>query len=202
MGGFELLHRHLLPFTIFLYWKDISIAKNYINEEKLKILNHIAAVLYAGECHGPAEYVKNNPDLPAAAVANSFAAKMYDLEFIAENIQDLAGNSTRFWLLGKEKQSFDLNQTKDKVTLALTLPDNLPGALHKAISVFAWRDIDMTKIESRPLRTRLGQYFFIIDLENNATNSLKIPYALEELAGLGVNVRLLGNYSVYSLGEV
>lgn len=51
-----------------------------------------------------AEFVKNNPNLPAAAVANSFAAKMYDLEFIAENIQDLAGNSTRFWLLGKEKQ--------------------------------------------------------------------------------------------------
>ena len=43
MGGFELLHRHLLPFTIFLYWKDISIAKNYINEEKLKILNHIVS---------------------------------------------------------------------------------------------------------------------------------------------------------------
>lgn len=148
-----------------------------------------------------AEFVKNNPDLPAAAVANSFAAKMYDLEFIAENIQDLAGNSTRFWLLGKEKQSFDLNQTKDKVTLALTLPDNLPGALHKAISVFAWRDIDMTKIESRPLRTRLGQYFFNIDLVNNEKNNLKIPYALEELSGLGVKVRLLGNYAVYSLGE-
>ena len=149
-----------------------------------------------------AEFVKNHPNLPAAAVANSYAAKMYDLEILAKNIQDLAGNSTRFWLLGKKHGSFDLRKTEEKVSLALTLPENMPGALHKAISVFAWRDIDMTKIESRPLKTRLGQYFFIIDLVNNEVNNLKIPYALEELAGLGVTVRLLGNYSVYSLGEV
>lgn len=70
-------------------------------------------------------------------------------------------------VIGKREKSFDLLKTGEKVSLALTLPDNLPGALHKAISVFAWRDIDMTKIESRPLRTRLGQYFFNIDLVNN-----------------------------------
>ena len=53
--------------------------------------------------------MKNHPDLPIAAVANSYAAKMYDLEIVAKNIQDLAGNSTRFWLLGKEKKSFVKN---------------------------------------------------------------------------------------------
>lgn len=182
---------------IYSHPQALAQTRNYLREHypqaKVEITDSTSAA---------AEFVKNHPDLPIAAVANSYAAKMYDLEIVAKNIQDLAGNSTRFWLLGKEKKSFDLLKTGEKVSLALTLPDNLPGALHKAISVFAWRDIDMTKIESCPLRTRLGQYFFNIDLVNNEKNNLKIPYALEELSGLGVKVRLLGNYAVYSLGEV
>lgn len=57
-----------------------------------------------------------------------------------------------------------LNQIDCKLTLALTLPD-MPGALYKAPSTFAWRGIDLTKIESRPLKTVLGEYFFIIDCD-------------------------------------
>ncbi|RZI48947.1 prephenate dehydratase [Lactococcus kimchii] len=149
-----------------------------------------------------AEFVKKHPELPVAAVANRYAAKRYDLAIVAENIQDVAGNSTRFWLLGEQKKAFNLRQAGEKMSLALTLPENLPGALHKAISVFAWRDIDMTKIESRPLKTRLGQYFFIIDLVNNELNAAKIPFALEELASLGVSARVLGNYAFYSIEEM
>ncbi len=77
--------------------------------------------------------------------------------------------------------------------MALTLPENMPGALHKAISTFAWRGIDMTKIESRPLKTKLGKYFFIIDLVSDD----KISFALEELESLGIVVRMLGAYSIY-----
>lgn len=149
-----------------------------------------------------AEFVKKHPELPVAAVANRYAAKRYDLAIVAENIQDVAGNSTRFWLLGEQKKAFNLRQAGEKMSLALTLPENLPGALHKAISVFAWRDIDMTKIESRPLKTRLGQYFFIIDLVNNELNAAKIPFALEELTSLGVSARVLGNYAFYSIEEM
>ncbi|MEY8513897.1 prephenate dehydratase [Lactococcus taiwanensis] len=149
-----------------------------------------------------AEFVQQHPERPIAAVANYQAAEMFDLEILAENIQDSAQNTTRFWLLGKDKQRFDLPVQGQKVSLALTLPHNLPGALHKAISVFAWRDIDMTKIESRPLKTKLGQYFFVIDVVNNKENQSKIPFAIEELVTLGVQVRVLGDYLVYAVDEV
>ena len=77
----------------------------------------------------------------------------------------------------------------------MTLPDNLPGALYKALSVFAWRGIDLTKIESRPLKTALGEYFFIIDV-NGEQESL-LQFALEELTAIGITYKILGQYSVH-----
>ncbi|MDU7909172.1 MAG: prephenate dehydratase, partial [Streptococcus lutetiensis] len=75
--------------------------------------------------------------------------------------------------------------------------DNLPGALYKALSVFAWRGINLTKIESRPLKTALGEYFFIVDVDN--TNEALVSFALEELHLLGIDYKMLGNYDVYKL---
>ncbi|MFC4652027.1 prephenate dehydratase [Lactococcus nasutitermitis] len=158
--------------------------KNY-PQAKLEITDSTASA---------AEFVKNHADEAFAAVANYEAAEIYGLEVLAENVQDVKDNNTRFWILGEVAPKVDnLLELEKKVSLALTLPENLPGALHKAISVFAWRGIDMTKIESRPLKTILGEYFFIIDLVADE----KIVYALEELQSLGVTVRLLGNYNVY-----
>ncbi|MDR0199620.1 MAG: prephenate dehydratase [Streptococcaceae bacterium] len=143
-----------------------------------------------------AEYVANHPEKAIAAIAPLEAAETYHLLVAAANIQDNDDNHTRFWLLGHElPELFPLRIREKKTSLALTLPDNLPGALHKAISAFAWRGIDMTKIESRPLKTVLGQYFFIIDLADDP----KIPYAIEELNALGVTTRLLGDYPIYLL---
>lgn len=110
----------------------------------------------------------------------------------------MAENNTRFWLLGRTVPDFALRVGGRKMSLAITLPENLPGALHKAILTFAWRGIDMTKIESRPLKTRLGQYFFVIDLVcQNANDEEKIQFALSEMKSLGIAVRELGRYNIY-----
>ena len=116
---------------------------------------------------------------------------------VAKNIQEIDENYTRFWVLGKQAPELDLTKETAKMTLALTLPDNLPGALYKALSVFAWRSIDLTKIESRPLKTVLGEYFFIIDLL--VSEEKLITYALEELKTVGITTKILGNYQVYHL---
>ncbi len=149
-----------------------------------------------------ARYVAEHPDLEIAAIAPLAAASEYDLEVQAKDIQEIEDNYTRFWILGAKEpsisetlKSFDCK----RVSLALTLPSNLAGALYKGLSTFAWRGINLTKIESRPLKTALGEYFFIIDLLNEAPDLLQFAY--QELDSLGIQTKILGQYQVYTLKD-
>lgn len=144
-----------------------------------------------------AKYVAEHPELPYAAIAPQAAADEYGLTIIARDIQEIDKNYTRFWVLGQEPIQTNLTASEQKMSLALTLPDNLPGALYKALSVFAWRDIDLTKIQSRPLKTVLGEYFFILDVVNDKPELIR--YALEELSTIGIQYKVLGDYGVYRL---
>ncbi|MFL6560648.1 MAG: ACT domain-containing protein, partial [Bacillus sp. (in: firmicutes)] len=78
-------------------------------------------------------------------------------------------------------------------TLMVTLPSDRAGALHQVLSAFAWRKLNLSKIESRPMKTGIGNYFFIIDLEMKLDEVL-IPGAIAELEALGCGVTLLGSY--------
>ena len=144
-----------------------------------------------------ARFVAEHPEENYAAIAPYAAADEYHLSIIAKDIQEIDENYTRFWVLGDETPTIHLKEEDQKISLALTLPDNLPGALYKALSTFAWRGIDLTKIESRPLKTILGEYFFIIDFENR--NEKLVSFALEELTSIGIHYKILGKYAVYRL---
>ncbi len=144
-----------------------------------------------------ARFVAQHPEKPYAAIAPLAAAEEYQLVIVASDIQEIDENFTRFWLLGKEAPSLSLSAQDEKLSLALTLPDNLPGALYKAMSVFAWRGIDLTKIESRPLKTALGEYFFIIDVQYKEHEL--VQYALKELTSLQISYKILGSYLVYQV---
>lgn len=82
----------------------------------------------------------------------------------------------------------------------LTLPTDVSGALHQVLSVFAWRKINLSKIESRPLKTGLGNYFFIIDILDDEEEPM-MKGALEELKALGCTVKSLGTYFTYVTPE-
>lgn len=180
------------PEKIFSHPQAIAQGKKYITEHYPKAqLEATASTAYA------ARFVAENPDKPYAAIAPQAAADQYGLTVIAKDIQEIEENFTRFWVLGEKAELIDLPKIADKLSLALTLPDNLPGALYKGLSVFAWRGIDLTKIESRPLKTMLGEYFFMIDV-NNEDQQL-VQYALSELTSLGIGYKILGNYSVYMM---
>ena len=99
----------------------------------------------------------------------------------------MEANFTRFWVLGPNLPQIPLKASSEKMSLALTLPDNLPGALYKALSTFAWRGIDLTKIESRPLKTALGEYFFIIDVDY--TDKELVHFAQKELETIGISIK-------------
>ncbi|HFI0121134.1 TPA: prephenate dehydratase [Streptococcus suis] len=176
--------------VIYSHPQAIAQGKKYILEHFPQARIEVtASTAYA------ARFVAEHPEQPFAAIAPHAAADEYGLEVVAQDIQEMSENFTRFWILGNEAPSLQLKEARNKVSLALTLPDNLPGALYKAMSVFSWRGISLTKIESRPLKTALGEYFFILDIENEQPELM--TYSLEELKSLGIHYKILGNYTVF-----
>lgn len=146
-----------------------------------------------------AKYVSENEDLCIAAIGNTSAAAEYGLQIVEHNIHDFHFNHTRFFVISKNNHCIQRTGHTDQVktTVMITLPkDDRSGALHQVLSVFAWRQLNLSKIESRPLKTGLGQYFFIIDILEDEMKPMMIG-AIEELKALGCGVKSLGSYYTY-----
>jgi prephenate dehydratase len=148
-----------------------------------------------------AQFVKEHPEKPIAAIANDLAAQEYGLEIVARDIHDYSHNHTRFVALSKKELEF--TDTKgifngEKTTIMVILPEDQSGALHLVLSAFAWRKLNLTKIESRPMKTGLGNYFFIIDIDKELDEIL-IPGAIAELEALGSKVKVLGSYPSFKI---
>jgi len=140
--------------------------------------------------------VKEAGDPAMAGVGTRLAGEMYGLSILAENITDHDNNYTRFVLVGREKvQASD--GVSFKTTVIVTLPEDFPGALHQVLSCLAWRRINLSKIESRPTKKKLGNYYFYIDIEASM-DSVLLPAAIAEIEALGCQVRILGSYPSYA----
>lgn len=158
-----------------------------------------ASVESVGSTAAAAVMVKEHPEMKIAAIANEQAAIEYGLEIVQRDIHDFAYNHTRFVILSKNKLEKELAHeglSGYKTTIMVTLPDDYAGALHQVLSAFAWRRINLSKIESRPMKTGIGNYFFIIDIDMKLDGVL-IPGAIEELEALGCGVKLLGSYPAF-----
>jgi len=135
-------------------------------------------------------------DKRAGAIASRRAAEVYGLKIILEDLEDNPANYTRFLALSKEPLAIkDVSAGEYKTSIVFNLK-NAPGALFKALSVFALRDIDLTKIESRPIAGRPFEYMFYIDFigHEQEKNSLR---ALDHLTELAPYLRVLGSYPRY-----
>lgn len=152
-----------------------------------------------------AKYISEHPELKFAAIANKIAAEKYKLTIVKENIHDYAFNHTRFIVLSQyneEKIAIHLKSTYDvKTTIMVTIPTDRAGGLHQVLSAFAWRQINLSKIESRPLKTGLGNYFFMIDI-NQSFDDILVKNAIEEIEALECTVKLLGSYQTYKVDEI
>ena len=180
---------------IFSHPQALAQGKKFIDEHYPEAQIEVtASTAYA------ARFISEHPDQPDAAIAPKSSAEEYGLELIAEDIQEMEANFTRFWVLGAEIPKIPLNSQAEKMSLALTLPDNLPGALYKALSTFAWRGIDLTKIESRPLKTALGEYFFIIDVDYS--DKELVHFARQELEAIGIQHKILGTYPIFTITDL
>jgi len=128
----------------------------------------------------------------AAAIASKVAAERYGARILAADIGDDKENYTRFFLLGRRAVKLPASgSTKTSIVFATR---NVPGALFRCLSAFALRDINLTKIESRPLRGRPFEYLFYLDFLGNPASAVA-RNALKNLGEITEFVRVLGCYS-------
>jgi prephenate dehydratase len=134
---------------------------------------------------------EKHPD-GGAAIASESAAAIYSGVILRKNIEDHRQNFTRFVLLTKQPGSFARSSGPWKTSLVFSTA-NVPGALFKAMACFALRDLNLTKIESRPLRGKPWEYLFYLDLLGRDTDC-GVKNALANLAEITDFIKVLGSY--------
>lgn len=154
-------------------------------ERYLKELGASVEAVY--DTAGGAKLVAEKKLAGAAALASRRAAEVFGLEVLQEAVQDYEFNITRFAIIGGAPPA-DANKT----TIVFALPST-PGALFKALSVFALRDINLTKLESRPMRGRPWEYLFYVEVDAPRSD-LGCARALTHLAEFARWTRVLGTY--------
>lgn len=126
----------------------------------------------------------------AAAISTRRAAQIYSLEIAASNIQDYENNLTRFVIIGK----FDHARTgEDKTSIIFSLQRDKPGGLYEILGEFAKKNINLTKIESRPSKEKLGKYIFFVDLEGHREDG-EIGNILNMIKSKVGYIKILGSY--------
>ena len=129
-------------------------------------------------------------DPGVAAIGARAAAERYGLAVVAESIQDVEENVTRFVLVAKQDEA---PTGRDRTSIAFTLDRDRPGGLYEVLGEFARWSINLSKVESRPMKEALGHYVFFIDFERHRTE----PQAAAALAGVHARVHklyVLGSY--------
>ena len=138
---------------------------------------------------GSVKRIKEEKLLDAAAIASDLAAKIYGMKILKRQVQDDPENFTRFLVL-KKKTVSPANANKTSIVFSIK---NVPGALFRSLSVFALRDIDLYKIESRPLHGKPWEYLFYVDFAGslNDRNGRNAVAQLREIASF---MKILGSY--------
>jgi len=143
---------------------------------------------------GAAREVAAAGDPSVAAIASRQAAEQYGLAILADGLEDDVQNFTRFLVIAPEDGDHTpIGNGAKKTSVAFVLQENVPGALFKSLAVFALRELDLLKIESRPLVGRPGRYRFYIDVEGSADEEA-VGRALDHLREITLELQVLGSY--------
>ena len=138
---------------------------------------------------GSVKMLKENGLKDAAAVASKKAAEIYGMKILASEIEDTPTNYTRFFAISKDDS---LRTGKDKTSIIFAAA-HTPGSLYHALGEFAKRNINLTKIESRPTKQKAWEYNFYLDFEGHRTEE-NCAAALKALEQSGSFLKILGSY--------
>ncbi len=148
---------------------------------------------HAQDTAGAAHMVAERGNLEDAAIASRLAAEIYDLNILAENIEDAAHNTTRFLVMSRTVEIPDYVPEKSYVTSFVFRVRNIPAALYKALGGFATNGVNMTKLESYQLGGSFTATRFYADVAAHPEEK-HLALALEELAFFSAEIKMLGTY--------
>lgn len=164
--------------------------------EKFLRANPQIEVAQVYDTAGGVKMVIENGRDDETAIAGATAAEIYGAQIIAKGIEDNPKNFTRFLLLTRPDRAASIEttaNTSEKKTSIVFRVSNQPGSLFRALAVFALRDIDLTKIESRPIEGRPWEYSFYLDLIGDRKDT-PVERSLAHLSEMTESIRVLGSY--------
>lgn len=168
--------------TVYSHPQALAQCRLYLEKHKWEIIP-------AYDTAGAVKEIKQKGLLNAAAIASEKASDLYGMKILARDIADNPSNYTRFLVLSHE----DAAPTGDDKTSIIFSTKHIPGALYHALGEFSARNINLTKIESRPTKTTAWQYNFYLDFEGHRTEKRCLE-ALQALEKFATFVKILGSY--------
>lgn len=168
---------------VYSHQQALSQCKPYLEEhrdwKKIPLENTAVA----------AKRVAEEKDVSQAAIASAFASDYFGLQVLADKIYVNEANSTRFIIVTNQRI---FRRDADKISICFELP-HISGSLYNMLSHFIYNNVNMTKIESRPITGRNWEYRFFVDFEGNLNDS-SVKNALRGIREEAINMRILGNY--------
>jgi prephenate dehydratase len=174
--------------SVYSHPQALAQCRKYIQERNLE-----SVPTY--DTAGAVRLIKDNRMMNAAAIASNRAAQLYNMQIVDNGIEDEKNNYTRFFILSKKQ--IKTQPTGHDATSIIFSINHSPGSLFNLLGEFAKRDINLTRIESRPTKEKPWEYNFYVDIEGHSSDTI-ISEALELIEKKTNFFKILGSYSIES----